>query len=187
MPYISNFINMIDIQLDNMDQGISSMTEVKHFEKLLSDTQLTLLFRSYFFPKWISYLNGCLTLSSNPNYAGIANCYQGWKEALSANFGYLECIKSGLNEALEMINSIIDSESTSTVSVTKSKLAKSILVPQKAPSSMRDIVDMKCTEKGLTFLPVTNRLVVGKQVYKAGHLSIYFDKSARGRKTSLQG
>lgn len=44
-------------------------------------------------------------------------------------------------------------------------------------SSFKDLVEKKAAEHNLLFLPITNRIFDGKQVYQFGNMNIYIDKN----------
>ena len=46
-----------------------------------------------------------------------------------------------------------------------------------AISSFKDIIQQKAIEYNLVFLPIMNRIVEGKQVYRFGDFDIYLEKN----------
>ncbi len=46
-----------------------------------------------------------------------------------------------------------------------------------AISSFKDIIQKKASEHNLVFMPIMNRVIEGKQVYRFGNLNIYIDKN----------
>ena len=46
-----------------------------------------------------------------------------------------------------------------------------------AISSFKDIIQKKASEYNLVFMPIMNRIIEGKQVYRFGNLNIYLDKN----------
>ncbi len=45
------------------------------------------------------------------------------------------------------------------------------------PVSLKSMVQSRCEEQGILFIPIPNRFMEAKQVYKCGKLQIYFDRS----------
>jgi len=52
-------------------------------------------------------------------------------------------------------------------------MADAIRMTSQVPHGFRDLVQMKCEELGLIFVPVPNRYYEGKQVYKCGSALVY--------------
>ena len=57
--------------------------------------------------------------------------------------------------------------------ITPQVMADAIRLTAQVPNGFRDLVQMKCEELGLLFIPVPNRYYEGKQVYKCGNAYIY--------------
>jgi len=45
------------------------------------------------------------------------------------------------------------------------------------PKTRKDLLAKKCADRGIVFMPVANRSVDGKQVYKCGNSSVYLDRN----------
>lgn len=57
--------------------------------------------------------------------------------------------------------------------ITPQVMADAIRLTAQVPNGFRDLVQMKCEELGLLFMPVPHRYYEGKQVYKCGNAFIY--------------
>lgn len=170
MPLIATHINKLEFHLFNQDYDLKYIMNVLAFKKILNKPQMNIIFNSYFFPRWSSYIHHFIITVKN--YPAVVNFYQTWKEKLNDEFGSFESVQNGFKNALEMMNKTIEndpSEMTGPVSQMSFKL-------NQETSSIRDLIELKCIQKGVTFLMIPNRYYNGKQLYKAGHLSIYIDQ-----------
>jgi len=57
--------------------------------------------------------------------------------------------------------------------MTAQVMADAMRLTAQVPNGFRDLVQMKCEELGLLFIPIPNRYYEGKQVYKCGNALIY--------------
>jgi len=46
------------------------------------------------------------------------------------------------------------------------------------PLTLKSIVQNRCEERGILWLPIPNRFMEAKQVYRCGKLQVYFDRNA---------
>jgi len=56
-------------------------------------------------------------------------------------------------------------------------MADAIRMTAQVPQGFRDLVQMRCEEQGILFIPVPNRYYEGKQIYRCGSLLIYISSN----------
>ncbi|CAF0946683.1 unnamed protein product [Adineta ricciae] len=140
-----------------------------------------------FFPKWLQVLN--TWLNTNPNYQEIQGWYSGWRSLLPPSLLNHTTIKEKLTEGLMMIDRRISgpvnaqptppppplpSTNVNYEAIYNRGLASSTST---VVSSFKDLVEKKAAEHNLLFMPITNRIFDGKQVYQFGQVNIYIDKN----------
>jgi len=57
--------------------------------------------------------------------------------------------------------------------MTPELMADAIRMTSQVPHGFRDLVQMKCEELGLVFVPMPNKYYEGKQVYRCGRAFVY--------------
>ena len=57
--------------------------------------------------------------------------------------------------------------------ITPELMADAIRMTAQVPHGFRDLVQMKCEELGLVFVPMPNKYYEGKQVYRCGRVLVY--------------
>lgn len=57
----------------------------------------------------------------------------------------------------------------------KQRLAEAVRTASQMPQGFKDLVQRKCEERGILFMPLANRYREGKQVYKVGNVQAYID------------
>jgi tuftelin-interacting protein 11 len=57
-------------------------------------------------------------------------------------------------------------------------LAEAVRVASQIPQGYKELIQKRCEERGILFMPLHNRYREGKQVYRCGKLQIYIDRSA---------
>ncbi|MES1902522.1 MAG: Tuftelin-interacting protein 11 [Paramarteilia canceri] len=174
VPRVASYIDQIQYSLSETKLSIENFKQMMFYEKILNDQQLNIIFNSYFFPKWIAFIHSCLQYT--PNYQLIAEFYEIWKEYLMSDFYHIEAIKKGLSDSIDVINNFVDGNPEKLLQDSKNfSQLNSIVKSSSQPNNFRDLVEMKCAEKGISLIPIQNRIFDGKQVYKMGHLTIVID------------
>lgn len=55
------------------------------------------------------------------------------------------------------------------------RLAEAVRTASQIPQGFKDLVQKKCEERGILFMPIPNRYKEAKQVYKVGNVQAYID------------
>lgn len=55
------------------------------------------------------------------------------------------------------------------------RLAEAVRTTSQIPQGFKDLVQKKCEERGILFMPILNRYKEAKQVYKVGNVQAYID------------
>lgn len=55
------------------------------------------------------------------------------------------------------------------------RLAEAVRTASQIPQGFKDLVQKKCEERGILFMPIPNRYREGKQIYKVGNVQAYLD------------
>jgi len=151
------------------------------------------IFQSTFFPKWLQFL--VTWLNQRPVFEEIYRWYTWWRTLFPEVLMRDPAVTESLQKALEMINAAIQSPGTQidfsyilgrsspvpmpqppapgTITVTPELMADAIRLTSQVPNGFRDLVQMKCEQLGLLFMPIPNRYYEGKQVYRCGDVAIY--------------
>ena len=45
------------------------------------------------------------------------------------------------------------------------------------PLTLKCIVENRCEERGILWMPIPNRFMEGKQIYQCGNRQVYFDRN----------
>jgi len=193
---VANILPKLTLALQNFTidrrlQNLEPWKWVMKWEDLIASSHFVDLIDSVFFPKWLQELS--IWLNSSPNLEEVSRWYVAWKANFSPNLTSSPVIKSKLTSGLMMMNQSANGQIVSY----KAALQQSAPVPA-APSatkrlidsqqgvrmtatptvtSFKDIVERKAAESNLLFMPVKNRFVEGKQVYRLGSMNVYVDKN----------
>lgn len=57
------------------------------------------------------------------------------------------------------------------------RLAETLRIASEIPQGFKDLVQKKCEERGILFMPLANRYREGKQIYKVGNVQAYIDSN----------
>ncbi|XP_057340209.1 tuftelin-interacting protein 11-like [Microplitis mediator] len=158
------------------------------------------LLDKFFFPKWLQVL--ALWLNHSPNYDQITHWYMGWKKMLNDRLLAEPVIKDHFKKALDMMNRAVSTpqglqpgaveqvsyltslERTQPVPQIPAsaqprieRLAEAVRTASQIPLGFKDLVQKKCEERGILFMPMANRYREAKQVYKVGNVQAYIDGS----------
>lgn len=64
-----------------------------------------------------------------------------------------------------------------TIFVLLQRLAEAVRTASQIPQGFKDLVQKKCEERGILFMPIPNRYREAKQVYKVGNVQAYIDRN----------
>jgi tuftelin-interacting protein 11 len=56
-------------------------------------------------------------------------------------------------------------------------LAEAVRTASQIPQGFKELIQKRCEERGIVFMPLPNRYREGKQVYRCGKIQIYIDRS----------
>ncbi|XP_063223581.1 tuftelin-interacting protein 11 [Bacillus rossius redtenbacheri] len=184
------------------EQHLDQWTWVMEWEDLLPVHIFASLLEKNFFPKWLQILT--LWLSHAPNYDEITNWYMGWKKMFSEKLLMQPGIKEQFHRALELMNRAVSCggqaicqqpgaiesvsyltniEQTQQQAHIKEResrlelLAEAVRSASQIPQGFRELIQKRCEERGLLFVPLPNRYREGKQVYRCGKIQIYIDRN----------
>ncbi|XP_053693297.1 septin-interacting protein 1 [Sabethes cyaneus] len=184
-------LRLTELVINPLQQDLEIFNQVWEWNELISTLQMASMLDKYFFPKWIQTL--VLWLNQSPNFDQVTRWYQGWKSQFTDDIIRQTNIKENFRKALELMQrSIGISTGTSTSSSTAEALDTTPVATStssKLPSLMdvhvdvspalefKELVSQKCAERGIIFAPMPGRRESGKQVYRAGKLFCYIDRS----------
>lgn len=196
---ITNILPKLTLALENFTidrrmQNIEPWKWVMKWEELIPNSYFINLIDSAFFPKWLQELSNWL--NSSPNYEEVSRWYMAWKSNFSQSLANNPVIKTKLTSGLMMMNQSANGQIVSYKAIMQQAAAQAAPIPTVLPTakrlidsqqgvrmtatptvtSFKDIVERKAAENNLVFMPVVNRFVEGKQVYRLGNLYVYIDK-----------
>lgn len=56
-------------------------------------------------------------------------------------------------------------------------MAEAVKIAAQIPQGFKDLLQKRCEERGIMFVPLVNRWREGKQIYRMGNQQIYIDRS----------
>ncbi|XP_014226937.1 tuftelin-interacting protein 11 [Trichogramma pretiosum] len=182
----------------------SQMLEQWHWvydwKDLIPNHIMASMLDKFFFPKWLQVLG--IWLNHSPNYEQVTNWYTGWKKMLSDKLLAEPIIKEHFRRALDMMNRSVSTpqgdllpgsveqvsylmnlERTQAQSAKVSqmsqprieRLAEAVRSASQVPQGFKDLVQKRCEERGILFMPLVNRYRDGKQIYKVGNIQAFID------------
>ncbi|XP_012287258.1 tuftelin-interacting protein 11 [Orussus abietinus] len=179
-------------------QHLDQWNWVYEWRELLPPHTMTGLLDKFFFPKWLQVL--ALWLNHSPNYDQVTNWYMGWKGMLNDKLLEEPVIKEHFKKALDMMNRAVampqghqpgameqvsyltslerSQTPLSQVSMSQprmERLAEAVRTASQIPQGFKDLVQKKCEERGILFMPIPNKYREAKQVYKVGNVQAYID------------
>ncbi|XP_054276836.1 tuftelin-interacting protein 11-like [Macrosteles quadrilineatus] len=185
---INNIVPKLHLTLQEFvinphQQHLDNWNWVMEWQELLPSHVLASLLDKSFFPKWLQVLT--LWLNLNPNYDQVTNWYTGWKSVLPEPLLNEPVIKEHLRSALELMNRSVGGGSAPQPSQQEAAQAQAryqglvecIKTTQQVPQQFKDLVQKRCEELGIVWMPLPNRYREAKQVYKCGKLQVYIDRN----------
>ncbi|CAD1471179.1 unnamed protein product [Heterotrigona itama] len=201
---VKNIIPKLQIALSEFvinphQQHLDQWNWVYEWKELIPSHIMAGLLDKFFFPKWLQVL--ALWLNHSPNYDQVTNWYMGWKSMLSEKILTEPLVKEHFKKALEMMNRAVSvpqshqpgameqvsyltslertqptmSQMPSTAQPRMERLAEAVRTASQIPQGFKDLVEKKCEERGILFMPIPNRYREAKQVYKVGNVQAYID------------
>ncbi|CAF0724669.1 unnamed protein product [Didymodactylos carnosus] len=174
--------------IDPRQQRIEQWNWILSWHEMIPLASMIALLERSFFPKWLQVLNAWL--NTTPNYNEIHRWYSGWRSLIPSTLISHPTIKEKLTEGLDMIDRSLSHLSSGNLPPSTqqpqsvSNLDYEAILNRGVASSsstiihsFKDLVEKKCSEHNILFLPVTNRYYEGKQVYRCGNVNAYIDKN----------
>ncbi|XP_049779978.1 tuftelin-interacting protein 11 [Schistocerca cancellata] len=200
---VHNILPKLQLALQEMtinpqQQQYDQWKWVMDWQDLLPTHTMATLLERFFFPKWLQILT--LWLSHNPNYEEVTNWYTDWKGMLSENLLIQPGIQEQFRRALEMMNRAVSMQSQpssqpgavesvsyltnieQTPAAQRGKermemLAEAVRTASQIPQGFKDLIQKRCEERGIIFVPLANRYREGKQIYRCGKVQVYLDRN----------
>ncbi|XP_012225804.1 tuftelin-interacting protein 11 [Linepithema humile] len=201
---VKNIVPKLQIALSEFvinphQQHLDQWNWVYEWKELIPVHIMAGLFDKFFFPKWLQVL--ALWLNHSPNYDQVTTWYMGWKGMLSDKLLAEPLIKEHFKKALDMMNragsqshqpgameqvSYLTSLERTQPTMSQmapiaqprmERLAEVVRTASQIPQGFKDLVQKKCEERGILFMPIPNRYKEAKQVYKVGNVQAYIDGS----------
>ncbi|XP_034937559.1 tuftelin-interacting protein 11 [Chelonus insularis] len=189
-------IVLSDFIINPHQQHLDPWNWVYEWASLLPTHTMVGLLNEFFFPKWLQVLSSWLNHS--PNYEQITHWYMGWKKMLNEKLLAEPIIQEHFNQALEMMNhTAIASQghqpgameqvsyltslerTQSQIPVTPQprieNIVEAVRFASRMPHGFKELVQQKCEDRGILFMPIPNRYREAKQVYKVGNVQAYID------------
>ncbi|KAG8035312.1 hypothetical protein G9C98_006758 [Cotesia typhae] len=191
-------ITMSEFIINPLSQHLDNWNWVYDWVGLLPVHTMAGLLNKCFFPKWLHVL--AAWLNHSPNYDQITQWYLGWKKMLNDKLLAEPVIKDNFKKALDMMNRAVSNTqglqpgSAEYVSYLMSlertqpapqipasaqpridRLAEAVRTASQIPQGFKDLVQKRCAERDIVFMPLPNRYREAKQVYKVGNVQAYID------------
>ncbi|EZA47999.1 hypothetical protein DMN91_011683 [Ooceraea biroi] len=201
---IKNIIPKLQVALSELviyphQQHLDQWNWVYEWKELIPTHIMAGLLDKFFFPKWLQVL--VLWLSHSSNYDQVTTWFMGWKGLLSDKLLMEPAIKEHFKKALEMLNRAVSGPqnhqpgaleqvsyltSLERTQPTMSqmppiaqprieRLAEVVRTVPQISHGLKDLLQKKCEERGILFMPIPNRYKEAKQVYKVGNVQAYID------------
>lgn len=165
--------------------------QVWEWNEIIPNVLLTQILEKYFFPKWIQTL--VIWLNQQPNLDQVSRWYSGWKNLFSADIVQQPGISDNFRRALELMHrssgltvpqNVVPSEAPQKppplMQQQQQQAPPALMDLQISPPpqlDFKEMVSQKCAERGIIFVPVPGRRENGKQIYRAGKIFCYIDRS----------
>lgn len=172
-----------------MQQDLECWHQVWEWNEIVPKVLMIQLLEKFFFPKWMQTL--VLWLNQQPNLEQVSRWYTGWKSMFSPDLLQHPSIAEHFRRAIELMHRssglALPNESPSSSSSSSLQTNQSTKVQPPALMDLqivpppqldfKELVSQKCAERGIIFAPMPGRREAGKQVYRAGKLFCYIDRS----------
>nr|XP_013189952.1 unnamed protein product [Amyelois transitella] len=130
-------------------------------------------------PRWLAAL--AAWLNTNPTHATVLNSYTDFKKMFPEEVLKEPAVRDAFRKALDMMNRSTDIETVEppppprfTVTETKetSRIAD-VLASTTSQKSFSELLESRCVEKGITFVPIAGKNREGRPLYKIGDMQCY--------------
>lgn len=147
--------------------------------ELLGASTVAALAARALLPRWLAAL--AAWLNTNPPHATVLNSYTDFKKMFPEEVLKEPAVRDAFRKALDMMNRSADLESVEppppprfTMPEPKetSRIADVIASATQA-KSFSELLETRCIEKGITFVPIAGKTREGRPLYKIGELQCY--------------
>lgn len=144
-----------------------------------------------FFPRWLQVLTMWLNMS--PNYDQVTEWYSGWKALIPPQLKEQQQIKDHFRTALDLMSRSVGGPVVQPPPVQAppppiihsdtryQSIQQGMVEAARSAANMvegfKELVQKRCEERGIIFLPMPNRFKEGKQIYRCGLLQMYIDRN----------
>uniref|UniRef100_A0A0B6ZZ71 G-patch domain-containing protein n=1 Tax=Arion vulgaris TaxID=1028688 RepID=A0A0B6ZZ71_9EUPU len=200
---VKNILPKLEMEIQGLtinphQQFLDSWRWVMSWNDLMPVQAMVSMLEKAFFPKWHQVL--VAWLSNLPNYEDITKWYLGWKAQFPENLLGHPTIQDHFNKALETMNRAV---SGAFVPGIKENIAYFTLTEKRrildsrissvqpgtagdsespatrgaasVPTTFKDLIERKAEQEDLLYIPLPGKTHEGKQVYRFGKSSIYYD------------
>lgn len=187
---VNNIVPKLNVALQEFiinphQQHLDNWNWVMDWNKLIPAPIIATILDKCFFPKWLQVLT--LWLNMNPDYDQVSRWYSGWKNLVPETLMNEPVVKEHFRSALEMMSRSVGdggppspppppSQNTATFN-RHQNMAESVRTTSQVPQGFRELVQKRCEEKGILFMPLPNRFKDGKQIYRVGNVMVYIEKN----------
>ncbi|XP_050443054.1 tuftelin-interacting protein 11 [Adelges cooleyi] len=159
-------------------QQLDNWNWVNTWVDLLPLPTLVSLLEQHFFPKWLKTLT--MWINMNPNHEQISNWYTGWKSLMPASIVEHPTIKGQFHAALDIMSRAVGGPSMPAPPpppTIHGGLAEAVRTASQMPHGFKELVQKRCEEQGILWMPMPGRYREAKQVYRCGgRLQAYIDR-----------
>ncbi|XP_065213780.1 septin-interacting protein 1 [Planococcus citri] len=169
---------LLEFVINPHQQCLDNWKWVMEWAGMISPHTMAQLLDQSFFPKWLQTLNAWLHM--NPDNDQVNQWLTGWKNQIPDEIKTQPIVNDHIRSAMNMISlsrggpAVLVEERKSRIPNPKDSIEDLNRLSQ-LHLSMKDRIQMRCEEKGVLWIPVPNRYMEAKQVYKCGKLHAYID------------
>ncbi|CAH1395223.1 unnamed protein product [Nezara viridula] len=174
-------------------QSLDSWNWVMDWVEVIPPQIMADVLEKSFFPKWLQVLTMWLNMA--PNYDQVTEWYSGWKSLIPPALRDQQQIKDQLRTALDMMSRSVGGGSMAApppmvqpppppvihsdvrYQNMQQGIAEAVRTASQMIEGFKELVQKRCEERGIVFLPLPNRYREGKQIYRCGLLQIYIDRN----------
>ncbi|XP_059152458.1 tuftelin-interacting protein 11-like isoform X2 [Physella acuta] len=201
---VKNILPKLELEIQGLtinphQQFLDPWRWVMSWKDMMPMQSMVNMLEKTFFPKWHQVL--IAWLSNMPNYQDITKWYLGWKSQFPENLIGHPLIKEQFNKALEIMNRavsgtfvpgikenmayfthaerrIMDSKAAPVMDSrveNETPVVKVAGASGTVPTTFKDLVERRAEQEDLLYIPMSGKTQEGKQVYRFGKASIYYD------------
>ncbi|XKL60152.1 hypothetical protein PGB90_001168 [Kerria lacca] len=175
VPKLQNVLQ--DFIINPHQQCLDNWNWVMEWSEMIPAHTMASILDRFFFPKWLQTLS--VWLNMNPDFNQVGKWFSGWKTIIPDNIKTQSLIVDHLRTALELMNKAIGGVGSGPLPERPLRNEEPIEVIRimEPPVSLKSMVQSRCEERGILWIPISNRFMEAKQVYRCGKLQVYFDRN----------